>query len=114
MTNKKKIEKEQATFKFSSKDFYDLLEKCQKKCSLTGRTLSPLTAEIELREPYKQEGIEEIDNHYFVHKTVSYLARYVSEEEIIEVAADIIRFRGAERGYALSKNKIQHEKRKYR
>lgn len=95
MTKSEKSIKPKATFKFTANDFYDLLDKYDRKCALTGRILTPMTAEIELREPYKKVGIEEKENHYLVDKAVSYLARHISEDEIIELAAEILRFRGS-------------------
>ncbi|PJZ27723.1 hypothetical protein [Leptospira kmetyi] len=105
MAKSEKNAKPKATFKFTANDFYEILDKYDRKCALTGRILTPLTAEIELKEPYKKVGIEEISNHYLVDKAVSYLARHISEDEIIDLAAEIIRFRGLEMGYVLSEKK---------
>ncbi|MCG6192291.1 hypothetical protein LFX25_03430 [Leptospira sp. FAT2] len=107
MAKTEKNIKPKATFKFTANDFYELLEKYDRKCALTGRILTPLTAEIELREPFKKVGISEKENHYLVDKTISYLARHISEEEIIEIAAEIIRFRGFEKGYSVSEKKMK-------
>ncbi|RHX83393.1 hypothetical protein [Leptospira stimsonii] len=105
MSKTDKSKRPKAVFKFTTNDFYELLDKYDRKCALTGRILTPLTAEIELREPYKKVGIAEKENHYLVDKTVSYLARHISEDEIIEVAAEIIRFRGSEKGYSIYEKK---------
>ncbi|EMS84705.1 hypothetical protein [Leptospira noguchii] len=94
-----------AEFSFASDDFFALLKQSEKKCSLTGRTLTALNVEVELREPYKAVGIEEADNHYLVHREVSYLARHVDEDDIIHLAAEIIMYRGAEKRYTIMKSK---------
>ncbi|PJZ59511.1 hypothetical protein [Leptospira adleri] len=90
-----------AKFKFTANDFKELLKKQDRKCALTGRELTALTVEVELREPYKNEGIESLDNHYLVDRSLSFLARHVNEKDIIDVAAEIIQLRGHERGYKL-------------
>ncbi|PJZ57471.1 hypothetical protein [Leptospira barantonii] len=105
MSKVKKTIKPKATFKFTANDFYELLDKYDRKCALTGRILTPMTAEIELIEPYKKIGIEEKENHYLVDKSISYLARHISEGEIIELAVEIIRFRGSEKGYVITEKK---------
>ncbi|WP_061236184.1 hypothetical protein [Leptospira santarosai] len=94
-----------AKFTFASEDFYTLLKQSNKKCSLTGRMLTALNVEVELREPYKVVGIEKIENHYLVDREVSYLARHVDEDDIIHLAAEIIMYRGTEKGYTIKKSK---------
>ncbi|PJZ60790.1 hypothetical protein [Leptospira adleri] len=104
--SKPKVEgRTKAKFKFTANDFKELLKKQDRKCALTGRELTALTVEVELREPYKIEGIESLENHYLVDRSISFLARHVSEKDIIDVAAEIIQLRGLERGYKLSVTK---------
>lgn len=100
--SKSKVEKRtKGKFKFTANDFKELLKKQDRKCALTGRELTALTVEVELREPYKSEGIENLENHYLVDRSISFLARHVNEEDIIDVAAEIIQLRGHEKGYKL-------------
>ncbi|WP_078130322.1 hypothetical protein [Leptospira alexanderi] len=97
--------KDKAKFSFDGSDFYNLLEQCKSNCSLTGRQLTALNVEVELREPYKAEDIEAIENHYLVDRSISYLARHIDETDIIDLAAEIIEYRGLEKGYKLIKAK---------
>ena len=73
------------------------------KCALTGRELTPDNTEVELREPFRERGRTEIDNHYIIVRDLAYTARHVKEEAIIKLAAAIIQFRGKELGYGLRK-----------
>jgi hypothetical protein len=94
-------------FKFFADDFWSLITKQKYKCALTGRELTPMNTEVELRKPRisLDQGRAEIDNHYMVDKAVSQLCRYLSEDEIIDLAAEIIKCRGKDKGYALKKVK---------
>ena len=78
---------------FFAKDFYEMLEKQKYKCALSGRDLSPANTEVELRDPKKKSGRAEKSNHYMVDKAVSYLARHLTEAEIVKLAEEIINFR---------------------
>lgn len=94
-------------FKFFSDDFWYLFNKYEGKCALTGRALTPENTEVEIRNRHltKEEGREEVDNHYLVDRDVKHLARYLSEDQIIELAVEIIKYRGKEKGFALRKLK---------
>lgn len=87
--------------KFFAKDFWDLMEHQQHRCALTGRNFEPINTEIELKEPNLRENRFDKSNFYLIDKDLSPVARYMSEGEIIELAAEIIRFRGKEKGYSL-------------
>lgn len=109
--SKSKVEKRtKGKFKFTAKDFKELIENQDRKCALTGRKLTALTAEVELREPYKSEGIENLENHYLVDRSISFLARHVKEMDIIDIAAEIIQLRGHEKGYKLMITKAKKAK----
>ena len=91
-------------YKFTAKDFWKIVEEKQNfKCALTGRLLEPNNTEIELKRPLAKGGKVSIDNHYAVDMAISKLARYFTEEEIINLAAEVIQYRGKEYGFKLEK-----------
>ena len=85
--------------KFFSEDFYKILASQNRKCALTGRTLNPINTELEFRNPILYEGRFENENFYLLDRAVSYLARHLSEEEIINLAVEIIKYRGKDNGF---------------
>jgi len=99
-------------FKFFAKDFWELMEKQNHKCALTGRKFEPINTEIELREPNLGVGRFEKSNFFLIDKALSALARNLSEDEIIELAAEIIKFRGKEKGYSIKRLKRNGNKSK--
>jgi hypothetical protein len=92
-------------FKFFAEDFWNLINKQKYRCALTNRELTPINAEVELRRPKisLDEGRAELSNHYLVDKSLSQLCRYLTEDEIIELAIEIVHHRGKDKGYALRK-----------
>ncbi|MGL4369489.1 MAG: hypothetical protein ACRCUT_07445 [Spirochaetota bacterium] len=94
-------------YKFFAEDFWNLINTQKYTCALTGRELTPMNTEVELRRPKisLDQGRAEISNHYLVDKALSQLCRYLSEDEIIDIAAEIIRYRGKEKGFFLRKGK---------
>lgn len=96
--------------KFFAKDFWELMEKQNHRCALTGRKFEPINTEIELKEPDKREGRFDKSNFYLVDRSISHLARHMSEEEIIQLAVEIIKFRGREKGYILKEAKKNGKK----
>ncbi|MFI5416223.1 MAG: hypothetical protein ACHQXJ_02605 [Nitrososphaerales archaeon] len=98
--------------KFFAEDFWELMEQQNHKCALTGRKFEPINTEIELKKPNLREGRFEKSNFYLINKSLSPLARYLSEDEIIELAIEIIQFRGKERGYSIRRNKAHENKTK--
>jgi len=98
--------------KFFAEDFWELMEKQNYKCALTGRKFEPINTEIELREPNLRENRFDKFNFYLVDKALAPLARYLSEDEIIELAVEIIHFRGKERGISIRRNKANENKTK--
>jgi len=93
------------SIKFYAEDFYSILEKQKYKCPLTGRDLQPNNSEVELIFPCKVEGRAELSNHYIIDRNISPIARYLSESQIIELAIEIVKHRGAEFGYTLKQVK---------
>ena len=98
-TSKKSAKKE--PIKFFAKSFWALMKEQNYKCALTGRELTPDNTEVELREPFRERGRTEIDNHYIVVRDLAYTARHVKEEAIVQLAAEIIQYRGKEYGYSV-------------
>ena len=90
-------------FKFFAEDFWRLIRSQKYRCALTGQELTPNNTELELREPYRERDRAEFSKHYLVARSISYLARHVSEKEIIELAAQIVMHRGKEIGYGIKK-----------
>lgn len=102
-TVKKKKAKRKA--RFFAKDFWRLMKEQEYKCALTGRELTPESTEVELRKPYADKGRTEYENHYVITRHIAYTARHVDEEQIVHLAAEIIKYRGKEFGYALRKSR---------
>ncbi len=103
MTYLKEERKKKSEFKFTREDLKKMLKIQGWKCALTGRTLDFLNSDIEMRDPYKKKGRENPNNHYLISKSVSYMARYVTEKNIIKIAIEIVKHRGAELNYTLVK-----------
>ncbi len=91
--------------KFFAEDFWELMEKQNHQCALTGRKFEPINTEIELREPNLRESRFDKNNFYLIDKDLSPLARHLSEDEIINLAVEIIQFRGKEKGLSLRRKK---------
>jgi len=94
-------------FKFTAEDFWTLVEGQERKCALTNRDLTPLTCEVELRDPNKKDGRFELSNFYCVDKDLKYLARHLSERDIIELCATVLECRGKEFGYVVKRTNTQ-------
>lgn len=92
-------------YKFRAMDFYELLEEQEYRCPLTGRELTPGNTTAEHIVPLRQRGEHCRANIYLVVKTVAKIKRYVAEEELVQLAADIIRTKGAHYGLAIRKKR---------
>ncbi len=91
-------------FIFRAKHFYELLERQDYKCALTGRELTPENTTAEHIVPLRANGEHSFENIYLVDEQVSKIKRYLTEEEVIDLAADIIERRGRVRGYSLKRS----------
>lgn len=100
-----KAKQEERSLKFFAEHFWRLMEQQDYKCALTGRELTPDNTEVELKEPFRTTGRTEFENHYLVTKDVAHMARYLSEEEIVKVAIDIVERRGSEYGYEVKRKR---------
>lgn len=91
--------------KFTSEQFWQLIEMQGKKCALTNRELSPISCELELKDPKKAEHRFRLDNFYLVDRDLKYLCRHLSEEQVIELCAEVIQHSGKNYGYTLRRSK---------
>lgn len=89
--------------KFGNGFVWDMLEMQNNRCRLSGRKLNMFTAEVELVDPWKVENRREPKNHYVVTKELCLLARNYTEKEIVKLAIDIVKFRGEEFGWKITK-----------
>jgi len=97
------LKKRNEKFRFFAEHFWLKMKSQKGWCALTGRKLTPDNTEVELKEPYKEEGRTEFDNHYLIIRSLAAMARYASESEIIDIAIEIVKYRGKERGYTIRK-----------
>ncbi len=94
-------------FKFGADSFWQLIEMQKKRCFLTSRILTPLNCEVELRNPNKAEGRFGLDNFYLICSDLKYLCRHLSEQQVVELCAEVIQHRGKDFGYSL--RRTRHE-----
>ena len=87
--------------KFFAKHFWEMMKDQDRKCALSGKELTPDNTEVELKEPYKVKGRTEFDNHYLIVRPLSFMARYISEPEIIDLCIEVVKHRGKERGFGV-------------
>lgn len=80
--------------KFTSTDFYDLLEKQERKCALTGVELTPLNTELELIDCNRVDGKFDMKNFYLIDKDLKFLARQLSKVQIIELCKKVLECQG--------------------
>jgi len=91
-------------YKFAAKDFYNLLEKQQYRCALSGRELTPETTDAEHIIPLDSAGgSHSLDNIYLIVRDAARLKRHLTEAELIRLCYDILTTRGKEFGYEATK-----------
>ena len=95
--------KQEKKYVFRSADFYELLEEGGQNftCALTGRVLEPPTTDICHKLPIGKGGRHSKENLHLIHSDVVKLARVNSTEEIVEIAAEIIKYIGKDYGYSI-------------
>lgn len=76
-------------FVFRAKDFYALLEKQKYRCPYSGRELTPSNCIAEHRVPLRKSGKHEASNIILVDSHVGFLKRYLTDEEVSQLAADM-------------------------
>lgn len=86
-------------WKMNSQDFWHLLEVEQAyKCRLTGWELTPATTMLTHKTPLISKGKHIRNNTSLVHRKIVQLTRELTEAEIVELAAAVIKTRGADYG----------------
>ncbi|MCR1795541.1 HNH endonuclease [Leptospira sp. id769339] len=96
-SNSKK--KKSKIYKFNAKDFYKILNSQEYRCFLTGRELLPENTNSEHIVPLRKGGNHKLNNICHIVTPLSKLKRYYTEEEIVHLAADIVKWKGEEYGY---------------
>ncbi len=83
-------------FKFFAEHFWQLMEKQQKRCALSGRELTPINTEVELVNPLEKnmDKRKAISNHYLVDKDISHICRYISKTDIIKLCKEVLKHQG--------------------
>ncbi|WP_032913804.1 hypothetical protein, partial [Leptospira santarosai] len=74
------------------------------KCFLTGRDVYPVDALNEHILPLCKGGEHEFKNTCLIISPLSKLKRYYTEEEIVYISADIIKYKGNKYGYKIGRN----------
>lgn len=93
-------------WRMTTADFKHLLEVEQNyMCALTGWDLIPATLMFTHKVPLNQGGKHILANTSLVHRKIVQLTRELSENEIIEMAAAVIRTRGKEYGLEIKSKK---------
>ncbi len=103
MKNNTKKAKSEKEIKLGRNEFDMILERQEAKCALTGKRFVAKDTDVEFVDPYKEDGLFDLDNLYFITKALAPLASQLPETEIIHLCAMIISYRGAEFGYKFEK-----------
>lgn len=74
---------------FRATDFYALLEAQKYRCPYSGRELTPANCIAEHRVPLRKSGRHEASNIVLVDNSVGYLKRYLTDEEVHLLIADM-------------------------
>lgn len=94
-------------FVFKAAHFYELLDRLQYRCPYSGRTLTPQNTVAEHRQPLRKQGQHKADNITLVDFEVAYLKRYLTDEETLQLAVDIVNTLGKQHGLRIAKKKIR-------
>ena len=100
---KKKTSKPKYVFR--SADFYRLLDEQKYRCKYSGRELTPSNCTAEHVIPMRKQGFHEETNIVLVDQHVGYLKRYLTPDETFELALDLVKTMGKERGFAIRKTR---------
>lgn len=93
-------------FVFRANDFYELLEAQKFKCKYSGRTLNPSNCVAEHILPLRQRGQHELPNIVLVDAEVAYLKRYLTDDEVLKLAIDIVNQVGQANGFRVARRKV--------
>ena len=108
MKAKKKEQSHKALeqFVFRASHFYQLLEKQEYKCALSGRELRPENTRATHAIPLRKDGQHALENIILVDDDVDLLKKNKSIRESVEIAADIIATAGKQYGYELKRRRL--------
>ncbi len=88
-------------FVFRAQHFYALLDKQKYSCPLTGRELTPENTTAEHIIPLKRGGVHTLANIFLIDDKVAKLKRFMTSEEVVRLAAEIIEASGKQFGISL-------------
>lgn len=92
-----KREPDSNRFVFRAAHFYALLEQQEYRCALTGRELTPENTSAEHIIPLRKGGKHELSNIFLVDDAVAKLKRYYSDDEVIQLARELVTHAGRKR-----------------
>lgn len=92
-------------YKFTAKEFYEVLDKQEEKCFLSGRILTPDSTLAEHILPIRYGGRFSKENVCLLIEPLARLKRYYREDEIVQLATEIIRNKGAKYGFKVTSSK---------
>lgn len=104
---KKKSTNPLEQFVFRASHFYQLLEKQDYKCALSGRELRPENTRATHATPLRKDGGHTLENIILVDDDVDLLKKNKSVREAVDIAADIIATAGKQYGYELKRRRPQ-------
>lgn len=99
----KKAAKREGNYRFKAEDFDKIEAQQNYKCYLTGRAYHYHKLKAAPIVPLHKGGKHEFTNICFVIDEVRELKRYHTNEEILEIAFDIIKTIGRQYGYEAKK-----------
>ena len=73
-------------------DVLDLLKKQKYACALTGRQLTPQTAELDHISPVSKNGSDDIVNLQILHKDINRMKRTMGNTEFIDVCFEVVQY----------------------
>lgn len=88
-------------YKFKSEHFKAILMKQDRKCYLSGRTLTEENVNGAHILPLGRNGEHRLENICLVVDELKQLKRYNTDEDIVKLAADIIKNIGGKYGFAI-------------
>ena len=90
-------------YKFRAADFYAKLEGQQYTCPLTGRELKPQTTTAEHIVTLESGGKHALENIFLIDRHIARLKRHLNEQEIVDLARDVIEHIGLKYGLKIEK-----------
>ncbi|MBR32329.1 MAG: hypothetical protein CMN77_13570 [Spirochaetaceae bacterium] len=90
--------KDKQDYTFKAKDFYELLERQEERCALTGRQLTPENCTAIHRTPLRRGGTHDLSNICLVVEEIAQLKRSLLDEELYSLCEDLLAHRFVECG----------------